>query len=178
MAVPDALLLLAVRRAHARIHVEHDASRRAAAMHKVDPLAGQVGKSGKVLRCREPLRLEPAHLAWRSRTALCRFAADNPAHRWIVAQALGVVHVLISSETTKHRLPQQTDQRMATVLAGARIGEYLDCHLGQAERVIEFAVGQQSCIGGDDRAAKLQHQATVEIELEQRPIPIHPLSAP
>jgi len=40
MAVPDAHLLFAVRRAHARIHVKHDASWRAAAMHKVDPLAG------------------------------------------------------------------------------------------------------------------------------------------
>jgi hypothetical protein len=29
----------------------------------------------------------------------------------------GVVHVLISGETIKHRLPQQTDQRMAAVLA-------------------------------------------------------------
>jgi len=53
-------------------------------MHKVDPLAAQVGKSREVLRVREPLRLEPAHLARRSRTALRRFAADNPAHRRIV----------------------------------------------------------------------------------------------
>jgi hypothetical protein len=44
MPVPDAQLLLAMGRAHARIHVEHDASRRAATVHKVDPLAraGQV----------------------------------------------------------------------------------------------------------------------------------------
>ena len=41
MAVPDAHLLLAMGRADARIHVEHDASRRTAAMHAVDPLAGQ-----------------------------------------------------------------------------------------------------------------------------------------
>jgi hypothetical protein len=33
---------------------------------------------------------------------LYSFLNDNPAHRRIVAQALGVVHVLISSETTKH----------------------------------------------------------------------------
>jgi hypothetical protein len=102
MAVPDAHLLLAVGRAHARIHVEDDASRRAAAVHKVDPIARQVGKRREVRRCREPLRFEATHLARRSRTALRRFAADNPAHRRIVAQALGVVHVLISSETTKH----------------------------------------------------------------------------
>ena len=113
-------------------------------MHEVDPLAGKIGKSREVLRCREPLRLEPAHLARRSRTALRRFAADNPAHRWIVAQTLGVVHVLVASETTKHRLPQQTDQRMVTVLAGARIGERLAGHRGQSECVVEFTVCQQS----------------------------------
>jgi hypothetical protein len=38
MAVPDAHLLLAVSGAYARIHVEHDASRWATAMHTVDPL--------------------------------------------------------------------------------------------------------------------------------------------
>src|SRR6266540_2112047 len=55
MAVPHAILLLAMGRAHARIHVEHDAAGRSAAMHKVDPLAGQVGKSRKVLVCSKPL---------------------------------------------------------------------------------------------------------------------------
>src|SRR6202023_45100 len=43
MAVPDAVLLFAVRRAHARIHVEHDASWRTTAMNTVDPLAGKIG---------------------------------------------------------------------------------------------------------------------------------------
>jgi hypothetical protein len=56
-------------------------------------------------------------LAWRSRAALRRLAADNPAHRWIVTQTLGIVHILISSEAAEDRLPQQTDQRMASVLA-------------------------------------------------------------
>jgi hypothetical protein len=39
MAVPGAQLLFAVRRADARIHVEHDASGRTAAMNLVDPSA-------------------------------------------------------------------------------------------------------------------------------------------
>ena len=164
MAVPDAHLLLAMRRAHARIHVEHDAARRPSTVHKVDPLAGQVGKSGEVLVCREPLRLEAAHLARRSRATLSRFAADDPAHRRIVAQTLGVVHILVSGKTTKHRLPQQTDQCMAAVLAGARVGEQLARHRGQPECVVEFAIGQQSRIGGDHGAAKLEHQAAVKIE--------------
>jgi hypothetical protein len=102
MAVPDAHLLFAVGRAHARIHVEHDATRRPAAMHKIDPLAGQVSEGRKIHRCRQPMRLEAAHLARRSRATLSRFATDNPAHRRIVTQAFGVIHVLISSKTTKH----------------------------------------------------------------------------
>jgi hypothetical protein len=48
----------AMGRVHARIHVEHDASRLAATMHKVDPLAGQLSNSREVLGCREPLHLE------------------------------------------------------------------------------------------------------------------------
>lgn len=60
-------------------------------MHKIDPLAGQVGKSGKVLGI------------------LSRLAANNPAHpARIMTQALGVVHVLISSKAAKYRLAQQT----------------------------------------------------------------------
>src|SRR6516164_4086975 len=84
MAIPDAHLLLAVGRAHAGIHVEHDAMGWPSAVHKVDPLARQVGKSSEVVGRREPLRLEAPHLARRSRAPLRRFAADNPAHRRIV----------------------------------------------------------------------------------------------
>src|SRR5262249_58426359 len=94
MPVPDAVLLLAMGRAHARIHVKHDASRRAATVHKADPLAGQVGKSSEVLGRREPLRLEAGHLARWSRTALPRLAANNPAHRRSIAHAVGVLHIL------------------------------------------------------------------------------------
>jgi hypothetical protein len=42
-----------------------------------------------------------SHLAWRSRAALSRFAANDPAHRRIMPQALGVVHILISGKATK-----------------------------------------------------------------------------
>jgi hypothetical protein len=91
MAVPDAVLLLAMGRAHARIHVEHNATGRTSTVHKIDPLAEQVGKSRKVLGCREPLRLEAAHLARRRGRPLSRFTADDPTHRRIITQALGVV---------------------------------------------------------------------------------------
>ncbi len=53
---------------------------------------------------------------------------------------------------------------MATVLASARIGEHLTGQRSQPKRVVKFAIGGQSSIGGDDRATKLQAQATVKIE--------------
>jgi hypothetical protein len=86
-------------------------------MHKVDPLAGQVGKSRKVLVCSKPLRLKAANLARRSRTAHDGFATDDPAHGRIVPQALGVIDILVSGKATEYRLPQQTNQRVAAVLA-------------------------------------------------------------
>jgi len=85
-------------------------------------LARQVGKNSEVLVRREPLRLEAPHLARRSRD-LRRFAADNPAHSRIVAQALGIVHILVTGKATKYRLPEQPGQCMPTILAGACVGQ-------------------------------------------------------
>ena len=42
VTVPDAVLLLAVRRTDAEIHVEQNASRRATGVNAVDPLARQI----------------------------------------------------------------------------------------------------------------------------------------
>src|SRR5262245_28989605 len=108
---------------------------RAAAMHKVDPLAGQVGKSRKVLVCSKPLRLKAANLARRSRTAHDGFAADDPAHRRIVPQALGVIDILVSGKATEYRLPQQTNQRVAAVLSCAGIDEHPARHTALAQTV-------------------------------------------
>jgi hypothetical protein len=96
--------------------------------------------------------------------ALSRLATNDPAHRRIMTQPFGVVHILVARKTAEHRLPQQADQRMPTVLAAPRIGKHLACQRGQSERVIKFAIGQQSSIGGDHRAAKLQRQAALKIE--------------
>ena len=59
---------------------------------------------------------------------------------------------------------------MATILAGAAIGELVTGRVGQAQRVIQLAIGQQPGIGGDRSAAKLKHQAAVEIEPQRTPI--------
>jgi len=61
-------------------------------------------------------------------------------------------------------LAQQASQQVANLLAGARIGERIGRRVGQTHRIIQLTVRQQPGIGGYRRAAKLQQQATVEIE--------------
>src|SRR5262245_17773928 len=95
---------------------------------------------------------------------MSRLATNNPTHRRIMTEALGIVHVLVSGKPTEHGLPQQTDQRMAAVLASARIGEHLTRQHGQPEHIVKFAIGEQPGIGGDHGAAKLEHQAAIKIE--------------
>ena len=104
-------------------------------MNEIDPLSRKISKSRKVLFGGEPSRIEAAHLAWRCSAAMSGLAADDPAHRRIVAQTFGVVHVLVSGEPPEHGLPQQPDQRMATVPAGAGVSGRAACHHAEAEDV-------------------------------------------
>src|ERR1700722_13780335 len=56
--------LFAVRRADARIHVEHHTSRRTASVNAVDPLAGEIGERPTVLfRCQPTRSNRPIWLA-------------------------------------------------------------------------------------------------------------------
>jgi hypothetical protein len=82
-------------------------------------------------------------------------------------KALGVVHVLVAGEPTEHRLPKHSDQTSLAILAGAAVSQNFIRHTAQAERVVEFSIGEQASVGGDDRSAKLQRQAPVKIEPER-----------
>ena len=53
---------------------------------------------------------------------------------------------------------------MPAVFASAGVGEPLAGQIRKAECVVEFAVGKQPGIGGDDRTTKLKGQSAVEIE--------------
>ena len=146
-------------------------------MHKVDPLARQVGKSSEVLGRREPLRLEASHLTRRSRAALRRFAADNPAHSRIVAQALGVVHILVSGKATKYRLPEQPGQYVPTILAtraSARTSPAISVKPStpSTRRVRDKpAIQHRRSPGSRETGASSGGRNPAE----QHPIPIHPL---
>src|SRR5216683_2865185 len=72
--------------------------------------------------------------------------------------------VLVAGKPPEYRLPQQPDQQVPSILAGARLGQSMAAARRQSENVVQFAVGEQSAIGGDHRTAKLKHQPAVEIE--------------
>jgi hypothetical protein len=164
MPVVGAAFLLAVGGALARIHVQHDDPGWSPLVHFVDPPSGQIGESGKVLGPAKPLRLEAPHLAGRSGRPRDRPVADHPPHCGVVAQPVGVVHILVAGQPSEYRLAQQARQSVPTILAGARISKRIGRRVGQTHRVIQLTVRQQPGIRGDRRAAKLQQQATVEIE--------------
>jgi hypothetical protein len=71
-----------------------------------------------------------------------RLAANDPTHRRIIAQAFGVVHVLVSRETSEYGLPQHPDQSMPAILAGSRIRECFPGHRAEAEP----AASESGCV--------------------------------
>ena len=105
-------------------------------MYRVDPLARQISEGGEVHRTGQPFGLEAPHLAGRGRPTHRCSAADYPTHRRIATQPLGVVHVLVTGQPPEYRLPQQSDQQVPPVPAGARLRQSLATACGQSERVV------------------------------------------
>src|ERR1039458_3845514 len=112
VAVVSGAFLIAIGLAHTRVHVEYDAVQRTAAVHPVNPSPTEIGERDKVLTIRKPIRLEASHLAGGGCLLRCSTTANDPAHRRIATEPVGVVHVLVSSDTPKHRLPHFPDQIM------------------------------------------------------------------
>ena len=92
VTVPDTVFLFAMRRAHARIHVEQETSRRTATMNAVDPFAGEISERRKVLFRREPARrsslytnktgLDDVHAARLYGNLVCRVGIIRPERWW------------------------------------------------------------------------------------------------
>jgi hypothetical protein len=164
MAIVGTAFLLTVSRALARIHVEHDHCRRSPLVHLRDPLAGQIDERCKVLQPTKPLRLEPAHLAGRSGKARNRPVAHYPARRRIMAQALGVVHVLVASQPPTYRLPQQPHKPMATVFCRCAHQPVYWRYVGQAQRVVKPRYASSPPSEVITRARNCSISPVVEIE--------------
>ena len=133
---------------------------------------------------REPLGLEAAHLAGRGRRPVEPLPADDGAHRRIAGEPLGVVDVLVAGEPAVDRLPQQAEQPVADVLPAPAFGEGRRGRRGQAEGVVQLAVGEQAAVGGDPGAVELELEAAVEGDPQglfrftrrvRHPAPVRPL---
>jgi hypothetical protein len=131
-------------------------------MHPVDPDPGQIGERREVVVRGQQLGLEAAHLAGRGAAALDGLAADDPAHRRIAPETVGVVHVLVAGEAAVDGLAQQIDEAVPAILAGATVGDDIARQRAQPEDLVEFAIGQETSVGSDARPVELQLQAAVE----------------
>ena len=96
---------------------------------------------------------------------MSRLATDDPAHRRIVAQTFGAVHVLVPGKPTVNRLPQHPNKSVPAVICGSSIRERLPGRCTEANPVVEFAVDAQPSIVGHKGVAKLQRQTAIESNL-------------
>jgi len=58
----------------------------------VDPLPGKIGECSEVFLGGRDLRLEAPHLTGRGSLSFDGLAADNPLHRGVKAEPVGIVH--------------------------------------------------------------------------------------
>ena len=93
-------------------------------------------------------------------------ATDHGPHGGIEAEAFGVVDILVAGQSAVDRLAQEGEQAVLGVLSGAGVVQAGRRRRGQAEGVVEFAVGEESGVAGDGGAVELQLDLAVEIDAE------------
>lgn len=101
-------------------------------MLRTNPKRIQVGLGG------QPPSLKPTHLAGRGGGPVETPPIDDGAHRRVMRQTVGIVHILIPGEAAKHRLAKQPGQQVAGILAPAALRQNPARQIGQPERVVEF----------------------------------------
>ena len=156
-------LLFAMDRADAAVHVENDPLRRAMVVNTVDPSPVHLGQSFNICIGRQKLRLEAPHLAGGSGLSFHSFATNNPPHGRITSKTVGVVHVFVAANTSKHRLAKLPRHVMPSVLAGTAVLENSPGNLGQAKGIVKLPIRQQPAVRGNLGTVKLQLQAAIEI---------------
>src|SRR3954468_9885883 len=100
--------------------------------------------------CLGPTRSDPAH-------TITLGDSRSP-----VISGAGPLRHLVAGEAAVDRLAQEAEQAVADVLAAPAFGESRHGHRGQAEGVVQLAVGEQAPIRGDPGAVELELEATVE----------------
>ena len=84
-----------------------------------------------------------------------------------MAQALGVIDVLVAGQVTVDRLAQQIGQGKRGVLAAARVAQVLFDELSQAEPFVQLPHQNQATVGGDPRSLEIDLQSRVEGKLKR-----------
>ena len=87
---------------------------------------------------------------------LHRPSTDQIAHDRVTAEPVGIIDVLIASQPREDCLPQQTRKRVTAILAGAVVVQQSGGKIGQAERVIQFPMQQQTGVRTNRRTPKQQ----------------------
>ena len=105
---------------------------------------------------RQYLGLEPAHLAGGGRLSSHCLATHHPAHRRIMRQPFGIVHVFVPSQSPEHGLAKLRDQRVAAILARPGIRKDFSGQVCQAESIIEVPKGEQTGVGRHSRTMEWQ----------------------
>ena len=79
-------------------------------------------------------------------------------------EPVGVVDILVASETPIDGLAKEHDDAVPAVPARAAIREHAARQCGQPERVVQFAISDkaQPRVGGYPRSVEFQFQAAVE----------------
>jgi hypothetical protein len=142
--------------AHRAVHVQHDPRELPSFHDAIDPFPGEMSEGGLVLLRGENFHLEPAHLA---RGRGCVLDCPSPydlAHRRIDDKPIGIVGVLVPGEAGEDRLPELCAERVARVLSVSAILNAVRCDVREAEGIVEFAIGEESCVRGDVRSMESQ----------------------
>ena len=149
---------------------------RAAGMHRVDPLARQIGERRDIGFSAENLGLEPPHLIGRGGLARHGLPTRDPAHCRASPEPVSVIDILIAGKPPEYRLPElrhQTapsdcairlrHQAVPAIPARPAAGQRLT---GHAQCIAKFAKGKQAGIRSDPRTEKLQSQTAVKIDTQ------------
>ena len=88
---------------------------------------------------------------------------DDP-YRRVLGQPFSVVGILVTRQTTVHRLPEKAHQSVLHVTTGPTLLQTLIRRLRQSQCIVQLAAGQQPSVRGDVSAAKLQPYTSVETE--------------
>ena len=94
--------------------------------------------------------------------------ADDGAHRRIAGEPLGIVDVFVAGEAAVDRLAQAGRAAGGGCSSHADLGEGRCGHRGQAEHIVQLAVGEQAAVGGDPGPVELELEAAVEGDPERR----------